>query len=149
LKTGVVGKLPISGILIGTIFLFIGNFGIVGWYNPDGGPVEGIDDRTGSSRGIQYIENRAEANLTSFVGVKGGADFIRVGSVGADRFVELVAGGTELFGPVGDVGGHLRIDLFGVVRSFSMLLVDGVGFMDFGCFAVFGHTSFLLSVLLG
>jgi hypothetical protein len=30
LKTGVVGKLPMfSGNLIGTIFLFIGNFGIV------------------------------------------------------------------------------------------------------------------------
>jgi hypothetical protein len=83
------------------------------------------------------------------VRVKGGTDFNHVGSVGADRFVELVAGYTELFGPVSDVGGHLRIDLFGVVRSFSMFLVDGVGLMDFGCIAVLGHTSFLLSVLLG
>jgi hypothetical protein len=83
------------------------------------------------------------------VGVKGGADFIHVGPVGADSFVELVACNTELFGPVGDVGGHLRVDLFRVVRSFSMFLVDGVGFMGFGCIAVLGHSSFLLSVLLG
>jgi hypothetical protein len=104
---------------------------------------KGLMTVLGSLRGIQYIQNRAEANLTSFVEVKGGADFIRVGSVGADRFVELVAGDTELSGPVGDVGGHLRIDFFGVVRSFGMFLVDGVGFMDFGCIAVLGHRSFL------
>jgi hypothetical protein len=113
------------------------------------GRSKGLTNVLGSLLGIQYIQNRAEANLASFVGVKGSADFIRVGSVGADRFVELIAGDTELFGPVGDVGGHLRIDLFGVVRSFSMFLVDGVGFMDFGCIAVLGHGSFLLSVLLG
>jgi hypothetical protein len=84
------------------------------------------------------------------MGVKGGADFIHVGPMGADRFVELVACDTELFGPVGDVRGHLGIDHFGVVRSFSSIfLVDRVGLMDFGCVAVLGHTSFLLSVLLG
>jgi len=63
--------------------------------------------------------------------------------VGADRFVELVSGDTALFGPVGDVGGHLRIDLFQVVGPFSRFLVYGVGLMDFGCIAVLGHRFFL------
>ena len=88
-------------------------------------------------------------NLTGFVGVKGGADFFHVGSVRADRFVELVAGDTKLLGPIGDVGGHLGIDLFQVVRSFGMVFVYGVGLMDFGRIAVLGHTFFLLNALLG
>jgi hypothetical protein len=88
-------------------------------------------------------------NLTGFVGVKGGADFFHVGSVRADRFVELVAGDTELLGPIGDVGGHLGIDFFQIVRSFDMFLVYGVGLMDFGCIAVLGHAFFLLLVLSG
>jgi len=66
------------------------------------GRSKGLMTGLGSLLGIQYIQNRTEANLTSFVGMKGGADFIRLGSVGADRFVELVAGDTELFGPVGE-----------------------------------------------
>jgi hypothetical protein len=53
--------------------------------------------------------------------VEGGADFFYVGAVDSDGFVELLAGDAELFGPVGDVGGHLGVDLFGVVGA-------GVGF---------------------
>jgi hypothetical protein len=83
------------------------------------------------------------------MGVEGGADFFHVGSVRADRFVELVAGDTKLFGPIGYVGGHLGIDLFHVVGSFSMFLVSGVGLMGFGCIAVLGHRFFLLIALLG
>jgi hypothetical protein len=67
-----------------------------------------------------FAESSQIAHLPGFVGVKGGADFFHVGSVRADRFVELVAGDTKLFGPIGDVGGHLGIDLFQVVRSFCM-----------------------------
>jgi hypothetical protein len=89
------------------------------------------------------------AKLTGFVGVKGGADFFHVGSVRADRFVELVAGNPELLGPIGNVGSHLGIDLLQVVRSFNMFLVYGVGLVDFGCVAVLGHASFLLLVLSG
>jgi hypothetical protein len=85
-------------------------------------------------------ESSQVANLAGFVGVKGGADFFHVGSMSADRFVELVAGDTKLLGPVGDVGGHLGIDLFQVVRPFSMFFVYGVGLMDLGCIAVLGHT---------
>jgi hypothetical protein len=95
------------------------------------------------------VKSSQIANLPGFVGVKGGADFFHVGSVRADRFVELVAGDTKLFGPIGDVGGHLGIDLLQVVRSFSMFFVYGVGLMDLGCIAVLGHTFFLLMVLSG
>ncbi len=44
--------------------------------------------------------------------VEGGADFSNVGSMAADDFVELIAGGAKLFGPVGDVGCRLGVDLF-------------------------------------
>jgi hypothetical protein len=50
--------------------------------------------------------------LTGLVVMKGGADLFHVGSMRADRFMELGAGDTELLGPIGDVGGHLGIDLF-------------------------------------
>jgi len=56
--------------------------------------------------------------LDGLVGVEGGADFFYVGAVGSDGFVELVAGYVELFGPVGYVGCHFGIDLFGVVGAF-------------------------------
>ncbi len=46
--------------------------------------------------------------------VEGGADLV---DVGADGFVELVAGDLELFGPEGDVGSHFGIDLFGVMGA--------------------------------
>ena len=52
--------------------------------------------------------------------VEGGADLVDVGSVDADGFVELFAGDVELFGPVGDVGCHFGVDLFGVVGTFDM-----------------------------
>jgi hypothetical protein len=61
------------------------------------------------------------------VGVEGGADLVDVGAVGADGLVKLVAGGVELFGPVGDVRGHLGVDDLGVVRSYGVLLVWGMG----------------------
>jgi hypothetical protein len=71
--------------------------------------------------------------------MEGSADFIDVGSVAADRFVELVAGDAELFGPVGDVGRHLGVNLLGVVRAFSVILMYCVGFVGFGRVVVLGH----------
>ena len=76
--------------------------------------------------------------------VEGGTDLFDVGAVGADGFVELVAGDAELFGPVGDVRGHFGVDLFGVVRALvGVVCVDGVGFVGFGCVLMLGHVSFL------
>jgi hypothetical protein len=68
--------------------------------------------------------------------VEGGADLFDVGAVDADGFVELVAGDAELFGPIVDVGGHLGVDLFGVVGTclgFSVLCVGSAkfGLLDF------------------
>jgi hypothetical protein len=77
------------------------------------------------------------------VGVEGGADFIDVGAVDADGFVELVAGDAELFGPEGDVGGHFGIDFFGVVGAGGVVFVEGVGFVGFGGVVVLGHAEFL------
>jgi hypothetical protein len=76
--------------------------------------------------------------------LEGGADLFDVGAVGADGFVELVAGDAELLGPIGDVGGLFGVDLFGVVRALGgVVLVESVGFVGFRCVVMFGHGSFL------
>jgi hypothetical protein len=62
---------------------------------------------------------------------EGGADLFDVGAVDADGFVELRAGDAKLFRPVGDVGGHLGIDLFGVVGACLRFGVLGVGCTEF------------------
>lgn len=77
--------------------------------------------------------------------LEGGVELCDVGAVGADGFVQLVAGDAELFGPVGDVGGHLGVDLFGIVRTLGLFFVDGVGFMGFGCVVMLGHVWVPLS----
>jgi len=64
------------------------------------------------------------------VRVKGGADLFDVGSMAAYGFVELVAGDAKLFRPVGGIGGHLGVDLFGIVRTFGVLFVEGVRFVS-------------------
>jgi hypothetical protein len=77
--------------------------------------------------------------------VEGGANLLDVGAVGADGFVELVAGDVELFGPVGDVGGHFGVDLFGIVGALGGFFVKGVGFVAFGYVVVLGHVLIPLS----
>jgi hypothetical protein len=59
--------------------------------------------------------------------------------MGAERFMELIAGHTELLGPIGDVGGHLGIDLLRVVRPFDVFLMGGVRFVSLGGVVVLGH----------
>ena len=57
---------------------------------------------------------------------EGGADLVDVGAVGADGFVEGLAGDVEFFGPVGDVGGDFGLDLVGVHEDcVAVLGVDG------------------------
>jgi hypothetical protein len=77
------------------------------------------------------------------VGVEGGADFFYVSAVDADGFVELGAGDAELLRPVGDVGGHLGVDLFGIVGAgvcFGVFGVRGAEFrlLDFFVFVRLG-----------
>ena len=80
--------------------------------------------------------------------VERGADLVDVGAVGADGFVELLAGDLELRGPVGDVGGHFGVDLLGVVGALDVgalvpvevgvdqVVVDGLGGGDDGVLGV-------------
>jgi len=68
--------------------------------------------------GLRRGEDFLVGGLSGFV--EGCADFFDVGAVGADGFVELLAGDVEFFGPVGDVGCHFGIDLFGVVGAFDV-----------------------------
>jgi len=105
------------------------------------------------------------------VGVEGGADLFDVGAVDADKLVEPCAVDAELVRPVGDVGGHFWVDLFGVVGGFDVrtlvaieigiddVVVDGFGGGDDGVGRVggdegfsavrFGHACFPLSLLPG
>ena len=75
--------------------------------------------------------------------MQGSADLFYVRSVRADGVVEFVSGDAELFGPVGDVGGHLGVDFLGVVRAFGGFFVDGVRFVCFWGFVVLGQGYFL------
>ncbi len=81
--------------------------------------------------------------------VKGGADLFDVGSMAAYGFVELAAGDAKLFRPVGDIGGHFGVDLFGIVRTFGVLFVEGVRFVSFRASWCSDIGCFLVSVLLG
>jgi hypothetical protein len=80
--------------------------------------------------------------------MKCGTHFLSVGSMGADRFVELVAGHTELLGPICDVGGHLGVDLLRVVRTFDVVLMGGVWFVSFGGVVVLDHGALPSTVLV-
>src|ERR1035437_9861791 len=77
---------------------------------------------------------------------QGGADFVDVGAVGADGFVEGLAGDVELFGPVGDVGGDFGVDLFRVAGALGVVFVDGVELVAFGGVVMLGHAGFLFPV---
>jgi hypothetical protein len=68
------------------------------------------------------------------VGVEGEADLVDVCAVDVYGGVELLAGDTELLGPIGDVGGHLGVDLFGVVGALGVGL--GLGVSEDGVFGV-------------
>jgi hypothetical protein len=71
--------------------------------------------------------------------VEGSADLLDVSAMGADGFVELVAGDVELLGPIGDVGGHFGVDLFGIVGALGVFFVEGVWFVVLGYVVVLGH----------
>ena len=78
-------------------------------------------------------------------GMEGVADFVDVGAVNADRLVEHLAGDVELLGPVGDVGGDLGVDLFGIAGTLGGVNMGGVRLVGFGCVVVLGHAGVPLS----
>ena len=78
--------------------------------------------------------------LRGFVGVQGGTNFVYLSAVAAYGFVELFAGYAEFLGPIVDVGGDLGVDDVWVVGTFGVFFVDGVGFVGFGCFVMFGDS---------
>src|ERR1017187_4684088 len=91
---------------------------------------------------------RAELDGSGGVVGEGGADFVDVGAVGADGFVQDLAGDVELFGPVGDVGGDFGVDLFGIAGAFGVVFVGGVRLVGFGGVVVLGHAGVLFPVVL-
>jgi hypothetical protein len=75
--------------------------------------------------------------LAGLVVSERGANLLDVSAVDADGLVQLRAGDAELFRPVGDVRGHLRIDLFRVVWGCGRFRVLGVGSAEFGLLDLF------------
>ena len=60
-------------------------------------------------------------------------------AVTANCFMELVAGDAKRFGPVGNIGGHLRIDLLRIVWTFCMFLVNRMRLVRLWCIVMLGH----------
>jgi hypothetical protein len=127
--------------------------------------------RESSIFALQFWRSLAAVGLGFLVGVEGEAELVDVGPVGLDGAVELLAGDLELGGPIGDVGGHLRVNFLGVMRACDVrtfvaviigidsVVVDGLGGGEDGVFGVgdvldvavavvilVGHGSFLFSV---
>jgi hypothetical protein len=67
------------------------------------------------------------ALLTGLVSVKGCTDFADACAVNADSLVKLFAGDAEGLRPVGDVRGHLGVDLVRVEGSSLFWMLDGYG----------------------
>jgi hypothetical protein len=88
--------------------------------------------------------DRTPATSHGFVGAKSGADLVDMGTVGANALVKLIAGYAELFRPISDVGGHLGIDFFGVVRAFEVIFVASMRLVGRGDVVVLGHSVFPL-----
>ncbi len=78
------------------------------------------------------------------------AHFFDMGAVGANGLVQGVAGNAEFFGPIGDVGRHFGVDLFGVVGTFGVLFVKGMGFVWLRFVVVLGQgaSSFRLQFVI-
>jgi hypothetical protein len=71
-------------------------------------------------------------------------DLLNMSSMTADCLMKLIACNAKLLGPVGDVGCHLGIDLFGIMRALGVIYMEGMGFMGFGCVVVLRHRVFPL-----
>ncbi|AXC14802.1 hypothetical protein ACPOL_5554 [Acidisarcina polymorpha] len=59
--------------------------------------------------------------------MQSGPYFLYMGTVTANRFVELITGYAKFRGPVGDVGCHLWVYLFRIMRTLDVFLVECVG----------------------
>jgi hypothetical protein len=82
------------------------------------------------------------------VRVKGGTHLFDMGSVTADRFMQLIAGDAEFFGPIGDVRRHLGVDDAGVVRTFGVIFMESVRFVGLRAVVVLRHDVLPHSSLL-
>jgi hypothetical protein len=81
--------------------------------------------------------------------MEGNPDFLYMGTVTANGFVELISSDAELFGPVGNIRCHFRIDLFRIMWTLFVFFVNRVRLVRFWCIVMLGHLIFpfvLLSV---
>ena len=80
-------------------------------------------------------------------GMEGNPDFLYMGTVTANGFVELISSDAELFGPVGNIRCHFRIDLFRIMWTLCVFFVNRVRLVRFWCIVMLGHLIFLSFVL--
>jgi hypothetical protein len=81
--------------------------------------------------------------------MEGYPDFLYMGTVTANGFVELIPSDAELVGPVGNIRCHFWIDLFRIMWTLFVFFVNRVRLVRFWCIVMLGHLIFpfvLLSV---
>jgi len=76
------------------------------------------------------------------LGMEGNPDFLYMGTVTANGFVELISSDAELFGPVGNIRCHFRIDLFRIMWTLCVFFVNRVRLVRFWCIVMLGHLIF-------
>ena len=74
--------------------------------------------------------------------MEGNPDFLYMGTVTANGFVELISSDAELFGPVGNIRCHFRIDPFRIMRTRCVFFVNRVRLVGFWCIVMLGHLTF-------
>ena len=70
---------------------------------------------------------------------EGSANLVDMRSMAPNGFMQLIARYTELFRPVSDVRGQLRVYLLRIMGTFGVVLVDGMRFVGFGGVVVLRH----------
>ena len=74
--------------------------------------------------------------------MEGNPDFLYMGTVTANGFVELISSDAELFGPVGNIRCHFRIDLFRIMWTLCVFFVNRVRLVRFWCIVMLEHLIF-------
>ena len=112
--------------------------------------VYNLDREIAVARARNSSEGWTAADTQAFLSslVKRSPNFFNVRPMRTDSFMKFVPSYTKLLGPVGYVRGHLRINLFRVVRALGVIFVNGVRLVGFLRVLVLGHaiTSFPYSL---
>ncbi len=73
------------------------------------------------------------------LGMEGNPDFLYMGTVTTNGFVEPISSDAELFGPVGNIRCYFRIDLFRIMWALCVFSVNRVRLVRFWCIVMLGR----------